>query len=198
MRVIGFFSRRPVAQVVAATLVAVTTLVLGSFGAVSHASAWRRERARLRRAVAVQADELAVALALPVWNIDRDQIDQIVKGMGATPEIVAVVVRAAGRTHAYSRDDKWRFIGSEKTIPAEGLMVEARPIYFAKEPIGTVQLYGTARFVEEELRLALGSTALAILATDLALILFVYVLLWRTVMGPLVQIERAAAAITAG
>jgi hypothetical protein len=55
----------------------VTTLLFGILATIGYVSGHRREEERLRRGVAAQAEELAAALALPVWNIDRAQIDKI-------------------------------------------------------------------------------------------------------------------------
>src|SRR6266403_1423515 len=100
-------ARISVALVVAAVLVTVTTLVLLTFGAADHLARGREEWGRLRSDVAVQADQLAVALALPVWNIDRAQIDKIIEGLESTHSIKGVSVAAAGRVHGRARDAQW-------------------------------------------------------------------------------------------
>jgi len=66
-----------VANIVAATLVTVTTLVFGIYSTADYSTRKKAERARLRQVTGSQANELAVALALPVWNIDRAQIERI-------------------------------------------------------------------------------------------------------------------------
>ena len=78
---------RSLAAVVAATLVAVTTVLLGTYSILSYRSDAERQRDRLRVLAKVQADELAVALALPVWNIDHAQINRVIGAM-ARPKSV--------------------------------------------------------------------------------------------------------------
>jgi hypothetical protein len=101
-----------VAVIVAATLVTVTTLLFGILATISYVSGHRREEERLRLGVAAQAEELAAALALPVWNIDRAQIDKILDSQARTPQVEAVIVDAAGRVQARVRDREGRCASS--------------------------------------------------------------------------------------
>jgi len=105
-----------VAVIVAATLVTVTTLLFGVLAAMEYVSGRAREEARLRQGVAAQADELAAALALPVWNIDRAQIDKILDSQAQTPQIEAVVVEAAGKIQARARDRGGRLVASNGNV----------------------------------------------------------------------------------
>src|SRR6476659_764508 len=157
--------------VVAAILVTATTLVLGAEGAANYIFRRDAERARLQRVTAAQVNELAVALALPVWNIDRAQIGKILDSQEGAPPIEAVVVNAAGHREARIRDAQRRMVPTNAAINAEGLLAEERPIVFGKERIGTVLLYSTPRFLEKELRETLLQTISMILVTDLILVL---------------------------
>jgi len=190
--------RLSVANVVAATLVTVTTLVLGTYGAVEYASRSKEEWTRLRLVTRSQTNELAVALALPMWNIDRAQIEKILDSQAQVRPIEGVVVAGAGKTHARVRDDQRRFVASDGVFPTAGLLKEEQPITFAGEQIGTVRLYATPKLIEQQLRTVLIRTVILILAIDVLLILFVYLVLWRTVLRPLMNIERYAVAVSAG
>jgi PAS domain S-box-containing protein len=190
--------RLPVMFVVAATLVTVTTLVLGAVGAANQISHSGDEYVRLRRVTAAQADELAVALALPVWNIDRPQIDKILDSQTGAMIVEAVVVNAAGNRHARERDARRRLVPVNGRLHTEGLLLEERPIVFGGETIASMALYTTPRFVRQSLRQSLISTLLTIVITDVILVLSIYLVLYRIVLRPLVDIERFAAAVSAG
>ncbi len=190
--------RRNVAVIVAAVLVAVTTIVLATFTTISHLSERRRETDRLRHDLAAKADQLADSLALPVWNIDRAQIDKIIDGMAGMNDVYAVTVVAAGRTHARMRDEQWRFVATNGRAYPAGLLVAERPIAFAGEPIGTVRVLASRRFVEESLRRSLLTMIAAIVLVDLLLSFSVYAILWRSVLRPLGAIEQYAHAVSAG
>ncbi|MGA8808548.1 MAG: PAS domain S-box protein [Thermoanaerobaculia bacterium] len=187
-----------VAVIVAATLVTVTTLLFGILATISYVSEHAREEERLRRGVAAQAEELAAALALPVWNIDRAQIDKILDSQAQTPQVEAVIVDAAGRVQARVRDRKGRFVASDGNVSPAGLFAAERPITFSGERIGTVRLLATPRYIAQQLRASLISMAMTTLAIDLLLIVSVYLVLWRAVVRPLTGIEKYAVAVSSG
>jgi signal transduction histidine kinase len=189
--------RLKVAVIVAAVLVAVTTIVLATFATFSHLSERRREMDRLRRGVHVEADQLADSLALPIWNIDRPQIDKIVSGVGSMPNVYAIAVVAAGQTHARIRDPDWQFKTWDGRSHPQGLLSEERPIRFSGELIGTLRIYVTGKFVDEALRRSLWSRIVAIVLVDLLLSLSVYAILWPSVLRPLGRIEQYAQAVSA-
>jgi PAS domain S-box-containing protein len=188
--------RLTVANVVAATLVTATTIVLGTLGAIEHTTRRNDEWTRLRRVTKAQTDEMALALAMPVWNIDRPAIDEILDSQAQVQPIEGIVVQAAGRTHARIRDEKRRLVPSDGRFPTAGLLSEERPIVFGDEKIGVVRIYSTPKLIERDLRNALVRTIGAILAVDLLLILFGYVVLWRAVVRPLQEVERYAGAVS--
>jgi PAS domain S-box-containing protein len=190
--------RVSVALVVTTVLVTVTTLVLLAFGTVDYLSRRRQEWGRLRSDVAVAADQLAVALALPIWNIDRAQIDKVIEGLASTRFVKGVSVTAAGRMHARVRDQRWSMAPAEDASAAGEDIVEVRPIVFTGEQIGVLRIVATPRFVREKLRGALVADAVTIFGTDVVLILGVYFVLWLTVVRPLRAIERYAAVVSEG
>ncbi|HWW61955.1 MAG TPA: ATP-binding protein [Thermoanaerobaculia bacterium] len=185
-------------MVVAATLVTVTTLLLGAFGTIEYVMRRNEEWKRLRHVTAAQTEELAVALAVPVWNIDRPQIEKILESQTDVMPVEAIVITAAGKTHARVRDAQRRFVASDRPFATAGLLTESRTIVFNGERIGTVRLYTTPRFIREQLRATMMRTVAAIVTVDLLLILFVYLVLWRAMLRPVREIERYAGAVSVG
>jgi PAS domain S-box-containing protein len=189
--------KMPVALMVATPLVTVVTLLIGSFGMARYAADHDEKWARLRKVNAVEADVLAISLALPVWNIDRPQIDKILQSMEGTPSIQAVAITAPGLSQTRVRIGNWLQLSDGK-LPSGELLVEERPIAFNNQRIGTVRLYATPRYIREELRQSLVRMIAGIAALDLLIIFAVYFVLWRTVLRPLVSLEKYAAAISFG
>lgn len=185
-------------MLVAATLVTVTTLLLGIFGAVDYRRRHEEEWTRLRRVTRAQTSELAAALAGPVWNIDRGQIEKILDSQAEVQPIEGIVVSAAGKRHARIRDAQRRFVPSSGDFATEGLLVEESPIQFEGEMIGDVRVFTTPRFVREQLRGALMHTVTSILTVDLLLFICIYVVLWRGVLHPLSEIEHYARDVSDG
>ncbi|MEA2165694.1 MAG: hypothetical protein QOK37_3821 [Thermoanaerobaculia bacterium] len=191
--------RKPsVAIVLAATLVTVTTIVLCALAAANYVSERRREEARLQRGMEGEANELAAALALPVWNIDRAQIDKILDSQEQTSQIQAVVIDAAGKVQARARNEKGHLVASDGNVAPAGLLITERPITFSGERIGSVRLFATPRYIQQQLRRSLVSMGITTLVVDLLLIFGVYFVLWRAVVRPLTAIEQYAVAVSTG
>lgn len=190
--------RMSIASFVTLALVALTTLLLGTFGAVNYAIERDRQWTALRKGLAAETEQLAIALALPVWNIDRNQIDKVIESAMHEANIYGIVVEGAGKIHARARDPRWRIVPVDGDFVGTGLLVRKSPVTFGNETIGSVKVYLTPRFVEERLRTTLLTTAVAIIVLDLILIVSLYLLLWRTVLNPLREVGRYAAVVSTG
>jgi PAS domain S-box-containing protein len=189
---------RSLAAVVAATLVAVTTVLLGTYSILSYRSDAKRQRDALLALMHVQSDELSVALALPVWNIDRAQIRRVIGAMARPKSVYGISVIAADGTYGLVRDANWDLVPwNGKSVPP-GMFVEERPILFADNEIGTVRLVVTPKYFQNELRDTLIHIAGTIVAVDILLVLGTYFVLWRAVVRPLTEIEKYAVAVSTG
>jgi len=186
------------AKFVAATLVTATTLLLAALGTVVYRSDAKRERDDLDHLSKVQADGLAVALAVPVWNIARPVINKILEAMAQPKSIYGISVTAGDDSLGRRRDARWKFVPWDGVGPPAGLIVQERPIVYQNNPVGVVDLYVTRKFVDEGLRDLLWQVAGTIVAVDLLIIVSVYFVLWRAVLRPVTEIERYAGAVSTG
>jgi PAS domain S-box-containing protein len=157
-----------------------------------------RQWTALHKSLNEETEQLAIALALPVWNIDSGQIDRVIESTMHEASVYGIVVEGAGKIHARARDSRWRVVPVDGDFFVSGLFSHSLPITFGKEAIGSVKLYMTSRFVEERLRTTLYTSVIAIVLLDLTLILSLYLLLSRTVLNPLREVERYAAAVSSG
>jgi PAS domain S-box-containing protein len=186
------------AKFVAATLVTGVTLMLIAFGIYVYIRVWTRQYEGLRGLANVQANGLAEALAVPVWNIDRPTIGKVLDAMAQPASIYGISVTAGDDTIGRRRD------ANDKLVPWDGVTVPAgmwryeRQIVYKKAPIGVVDLYVTPKLVEEDLRRVMIEIVLVILAIDLLIIVSVYLVLWRAVLRPLTAIERYAGLVSTG
>jgi PAS domain S-box-containing protein len=190
--------RGSLATLVAATLVTVTTLLLALYAIISYSLDAQEQWAALHGLVNVQARGLSEALVLPVWNFDNAQIDRVIEAMAQPKSIYAISVRAAGQVHGRVRSSQWKLVPWNGWSGPAGMLVEERPITFLGDEIGTVRLLVTPRFVEQDLHATLLRNVTAILTIDLLLVVCTYFVLWRTVLRPLVKIERYAVAVREG
>jgi len=195
--------RGSVAALVITILVIAVSLMLGAFGALSYRDSSRREHADLRTRARTAADQLAAALALPLWNFDRAQIERVLESIMSDRAVAGVVVAqrdvsapAGAVLVARERDRSWRATEASHDIPAAGLVAEERDITAGDETLGRVRVLLTPRFVDQALRVQLASIALGIVGVDLLLVVSLFALLWWTVVRPLQMVERYALAVS--
>jgi signal transduction histidine kinase len=193
-----FLRKSSISVIVTIALVAGTTLLLGMFGVFYYDALSKQAWTNLRSEVSVETDQLALSLALPVWNIDREQIDKMVENTMKHRDIYGVEVTAAGKIHARVRNAEW---GIEKVegvgqMPAD--VTSQGVITFHGEMIGSIKVFAAPMFIEQDLRNTLISGIAAILLLDLLLILIISLLLWRIVLKPLKEVERYAVSVSSG
>jgi PAS domain S-box-containing protein len=192
--------RRPVslAKFVAVTLVTGVTLMLLAFGIYVYLRVWTRQYSGLRGLANVQANSLAEALAVPVWNIDRPVIGKVLDAMAQPASIYGISVAAGDDSIGRRRDANGKLVPWDGVTFPAGLWRFERQIVYKEAPIGVVDLYVTPKYVEEDLRRVMIEILAVILAVDLMIILTVYPALWRSVLRPLTAIERYAGTVSTG
>ena len=191
-------NRTSLAKFVAATLVMVTTLMLVAFGIYVYRRVSTRQYSFLRASSNVQANGLAEALAVPVWNIDRPVIGKVLDAMAEPAPTWGVSVTAGDDTIGRRRDTHDKLVPWDGVTVPPGLWRYQRQILYKETPIGVVDLYVTPKYVEEDLRRVMIEIVAVILAIDLLIIVSVYLLLWRSVVRPTTELERYAKAVSAG
>jgi hypothetical protein len=184
--------------------VVATCLLVGAawFGAYEMRSS---ENAKLRQLLVAETDQLSAGLSLPLWNFDDSQVRKILDSEMRDRNLIGVVVKQLDPktarysiTYARTRDPQWRSVPATSDIPTDGLWVEERSITAMGEPIGSVKLLATNKFLEQELHRRMLQAAGLTLLSDLLLIASLYYVLWKLVLKPLRSIERYATAVSSG
>jgi len=195
---IEFFRKRSLANVIAASLVAVTTLLVGTYFVIDYFREADAQTEQLSGLTDIQMNETCVAVALPVWNLDGAQIEKVIEAMARPVSIYGITVTAAGKTYGRVRVSRHHLIPWNGKGEPAGMMVREAPIVFGDHEIGRVRLLVTLKGLEEDLHdLRLRLVAMIVLV-DLLLVLCVYILLSRVVLRPVQSIERYAVAVSSG
>lgn len=171
-------------------LVLATTLLMVAAGWVADREVRRVLQADLQREHATRAEQLSVALTLPVWNFDRDQILRVLDGALLQESAVQAEVRLADRNTTRLARTRGSF-----TEPRNGqLLRETRPIRFEGQTLGTVEFQVTTAPMEARLERFRAWMIAFGLTVDAGLVAVLSFLLWRSVLRPVREIERFAAA----
>ena len=196
---------RSVTAFVGTVLVLATTVVLASFGGINYLGERTRLYAELDSSVTRAADQGAVLLDDPVWNLDRQQIERIIDVEMANPVNDMIVVRSLGGGPSGGPVVYGRRRGASRTsilmdsVPATfppGAIVRQRDIKHAGAKIGTLTSVASASAVDAALRRNLLFVVGLIVTLDGVLVLVIYLLIWRQVLDPLRVVERYATAVS--
>ena len=196
----GPAARNPtsIAALLIVLIVVTVSVLLGAGGALTYRSYSQGERDEFNRAMNLASEQLAISLAPAAWNLEYEQVRKLMESRLREPAVHGLTVQldTARFTLERSRDGMPHWVDGE--VNAQGLFVSEQPIRFDGQVIGQVRLYGTTRFVDEELRSALIARILFIVLLDAVLSLALYVGLQRMVLQPLRLVERHADAVARG
>jgi methyl-accepting chemotaxis protein len=167
-----------------ATLVTVVFVITG-LAVVNRNAAERLDLVNQRGLMLVSMQ--AEAMAAPLWNLDRQVVEGLLKSFQRDPNFAAArVLSGKGQVVAQIGD----MAGADR-LPF------SQPIVMDKENLGTVELALSRRVLDETLaqeRL----TTVAVLAGILATILIGLLFLLRLIFLPLGRIEKAVAVLSSG
>lgn len=185
---------------VSVALTCVVTALLLVFAVLFYQSEREQRWQQLHHSLAVSADQLAVAIELPLWNLDEKQMQAIMRSMLGKRELVASsLTPGIGKEALVLRRTADGAIDSLAALSVEpDWLVQRRSVTAGGQVIGSVAVYATPALLHAELRQrALGIGAM-IVALDVILVACIWLLLWCLMLKPLKAIGQYAAGIKAG
>ncbi|WP_035819984.1 sensor histidine kinase [Janthinobacterium sp. RA13] len=185
---------------VSVALTCVVTALLLVFAVLFYQSEREQRWQQLHRSLAVSADQLAVAIELPLWNLDEKQMQAIMRSMLGKRDLVASsLTPGIGKEALVLRRTAAGAIESFSSLVAEpGWLVQRRPVTMGGQVIGSVAVYATPALLHAQLRQrALGIGAM-IVALDVILVASIWLLMWCLMLKPLKAIGQYAAGVEAG
>ncbi len=187
-----------IAAVLITALVAIVTLLLGAFAAVVYHSERDQRVAQLRDTLTVSLDQQAAGLALPMWNLDETHVVAIMHSGMSNREVFAIAASTPDKKYVLARDARWQVDRVDAEPTAKGLIVEERTVRHSGEPVGSVRVFASPRFLEEELSDRRAAIVVFILVLDVMLVLSMTLLLWQLMLKPVSAMEHFAASVKAG
>lgn len=156
-----------------------------------------RERARLQddfsEMIAPVSARLASNLNAPIWFTNKNQAEQIIATEMTNKRIYAVIVRDADKAvfTAKKRDDKWKIIESDGKVSGNFIIKEDKIVYEEEpEPIGSVSVYFSTRFMEESLRNLIGFMAVRVVVMSVFIVLVLLGIVNFFFIKPISQVIR--------
>lgn len=180
-------------------LVSTITIVLALVSVAIYQAYNHQLRSEMQSEADVTADQLATASAIAVWNVEQEQVLQIIGSFMRDQAVYGVVIRSDYENVALLRDAEWKVIKAERiAFPGNDFFSAKHEIVFSGKTIGSVEVYFSPDFINAKLGRLIYFLLLGILIIDVSLISILYFLLWRSVLNSLKLIEGYAAAVSQG
>ena len=161
------------------------------FGYFVTLSRYERElQLRVRGPMVQNADMLARAMAVPLWNVDKEVTKEFVQAVMRNREVVSVVVTdESGNT--FVRSDKVR-----KTNAS--VLTEKRPIRLDDKIIGEVKLELTTEYVDRDLLDDLYKLAVGLVLQVILSFILIWFLFDRRIVRPIQLLQSATTRLASG
>lgn len=164
-----------------------TTLILSGYTAFNYFMTRSKSMAELDESARITALRLSKGLAEPMWNIDKNVIEDLIKSEMTSKAIFSILVREGDSKDIFigvKRDQNWKIVSANKKITGNYLnkMVD---ITKNGEKLGSIQVFLTVKFVSEALKNVLINSALTLIILDLMLFLALFISMRRIVIKPI-------------
>ena len=187
-----------IASFIIIAFIIITIVFLAFFGLIDYTLEKDRQWMILQQELASTAEELRLNLALPSWNFDYAQIDNIMESTMSNQNIFGIIINIGNNTRMRVRGPDWRIITPVKEFSPEGLLVEKRDIVFSGRKIGAINLFGSTRLMEEKLRSTFMTIMSFISIFVFIIIVGLYLVIHKIVLKPLLNIEQYARSVSSG
>ena len=185
---------------VSVALTFVVTVLLLVFAVLFYQSEREQRWQQLRHSLSVSADQLAVAIELPLWNLDEKQMLAIMRSTLGKRELVAsALTPGVGKEALVLRRNGDGAFESVSVLPGDpGLLAARRSVTMGGQVIGAVTVYATPALLHAQLRQRALAIGAMIVALDVILVASIWLLMWCLMIKPLRAIGQYAAGVKAG
>ncbi|MEZ4528333.1 MAG: methyl-accepting chemotaxis protein [Desulfobacterales bacterium] len=186
-------------------IVLLSTAVLCAYGFYQYHSLERQKSGELDFVGESTVERLADSLAVPLWNLERQQVEKVVISEMKNPNIFAVAVRVdksifegkkrekSGELVSFDQDISGDYVIREKNVQSsENVGMRSG------ETLGLVTVYVTKELMKAQLRREIINISAAVVLLDIALLLFITLALQKMLIRPVNRILLIANAVAAG
>ncbi|MBF0224329.1 MAG: methyl-accepting chemotaxis protein [Desulfobacterales bacterium] len=182
-------------------LVFVTTLLLSISGLFQYMSTKNEMSSDLDKLGEIRVNSLAYNLISPLWNLEQEQIKNVIKSDMLEKRIYGVLVYdTEGKkiSYGFTRDDKWEVIEKNEEI-TEKCIIKEKVIQSADEQkLGIIKVYVTEKFMKAELKNAFYRIIWTVVALNFAIVGIISLSLNQFVIRPLHKVIGSLKAIAQG
>ncbi|MGA3117102.1 MAG: methyl-accepting chemotaxis protein [Syntrophobacteraceae bacterium] len=167
-------------------IVVITTLVLSGYVAFDYRTRKKIMMDDIKNRLEVRSIRLAKVLVDPLWNIDKNTVDEFIKSEMTARDQFAVLVREGnGDTvlKGVKRDSNWNPVSVQEKIEGD-FITKRTDIMRGAEKLGSVELFLTPKFVLEDLKSTLMNSCVAFLILNVILLIVITISIRRIIIKP--------------
>ena len=197
-------SRIPWYQTIRIKLIAViiltTSIVLGAAGYLAYKYIENAEQTELSELAEVSANRLSQHLVIPMWNLDREQVGELLAAEMQEQRVAAIVIRDEDSSTLFAakeRSQAGEGVESVGSVSGDYIAVD-RKVLNNEEVIGVVSIFVTPALMRQELQ-NFGQGVIAIVfILNIIIFIIMMVVLGRVLINPLMQLATGAEKISRG
>jgi len=182
------------------SLLIVVLSVLGLYEINSYFNTKDRLYSELNADADRQIKRLSEGLVLPFWEMDEAWQLKVISIEMMRKDVYAVTVTDdKAQTRGKIREERWQIVVTNQSdVPGDNLIARHSDIFHNDEQIGTVSLYLSSRFLEEQLYQEAQHRIFSLIGLSFAIIVSLVLILNYIVTLPLQKILHAVNAIRHG
>lgn len=183
-----------------AVIVLVISVVLGITGYFSYRYIEQQEYAQLSELAEVSATRLAGHLTIPMWNLDREQVSELLVAEMQEQRVAAIVVRDEDSSTLFAAKERAQggsVVESVGSVSGNFINVDKK-VFHNTEEIGIVSIFITPRLTMLELENFRKGIIATVLILDFLIFLIMMVVLGRLLINPIMMLAVGAEKISTG
>jgi len=183
-----------------AVIILTTTLVLGVTGYFAYKYFEKLENDQLSELALVSANRLSHHLVIPMWNLDREQVSELLAAEMEEQRIAAIVIRDEDSSTLFAakeRNNTGDIVDSVGSVSGNYINVD-REVTHGEDKIGVVSIFVTPRFMLEALYQFGQGVVATVVILDVIIFIIMMVVLGRVLIDPLMTLAAGAEKISRG
>ncbi|KPA11426.1 methyl-accepting chemotaxis sensory transducer [Candidatus Magnetomorum sp. HK-1] len=174
-------------------VIIITSIVLIAFGAFDYIQIQTQMTTDLEESADIIANRLSKTLVDPLWDMEMDKIDNIMKAEMAEKRIYAVIVKESNSDVVSTgriRDENWEITETKKIVEGDRYIRCVKKLVKEKDVLGTVEVINTPKFMQKALFKALILVIVKMITQNILLIIALFLIIRKIIILPLIAVIK--------
>ncbi len=183
-----------------AVIILTTSLVLGVTGYFAYKYIENAEQSELSELAEVSATRLSQHLVIPMWNLDREQVGELLAAEMQEQRVAAIVIRDEDNSTLFAakeRNAAGEVVESIGSVAGNYISVDKKVINNDEE-IGVVSMFVTPHLMQQDLKNFGQGVIATVVILNVVIFIIMMVFLGRVLINPLMDLANGAEKISRG